>query len=203
MTSIPQTSANLLSESSFIPDSEQQPIRHPLPESAQLAEMATQLRLLSDTVIQQQRERTPTTAPVIIQVASPAAGRAPTSSLPTPGDEPHPRPPVPPAQIESELASLRAELTLIRSTLQQSAKGTRTGVLVVTAILMTISLLAIIIIVLAVLGFTGVLPQVALLLQSNANLIWAMVSASIICFISLIGTLGLILTNKNTPIRPS
>ncbi|ACZ33267.1 conserved hypothetical protein [Chlamydia pneumoniae LPCoLN] len=169
----------------------------------QLLTMMKHTQALSETVLQQQRDRLPT-APIILQVGGAPTGGAGAPFQPGPADDHHPiPPPVVPAQIETEIATIRSELQLMRSTLQQSTKGARTGVLVVTAILMTISLLAIIIIILAVLGFTGVLPQVALLMQGETNLIWAMVSGSIICFIALIGTLGLILTNKNTPLRAS
>nr|CRI47754.1 Inclusion Membrane Protein C [Chlamydia pneumoniae] len=170
----------------------------------QLLTMMKHTQALSETVLQQQRDRLPT-APIILQVGGAPTGGAGAPFQPGPADDHHHPipPPVVPAQIETEIATIRSELQLMRSTLQQSTKGARTGVLVVTAILMTISLLAIIIIILAVLGFTGVLPQVALLMQGETNLIWAMVSGSIICFIALIGTLGLILTNKNTPLRAS
>ncbi|ANH79034.1 hypothetical protein [Candidatus Chlamydia sanziniae] len=105
-------------------------------------------------------------------------------------------------QVHAELTSLRAELGLVRTSLLipiKTSPRSRIGIITITAILLAISLLAVLIIVLAVLGFTGILPQVALLL-GYSDLLWATISGSIVFVISAISVISLIITQQQRPI---
>ncbi|SPN73436.1 hypothetical protein C10C_0262 [Chlamydia serpentis] len=171
---------------------------------AQMLDLSSRVQVLQDCVNQ---HRIPTTAPISATIPLTIVAGAPGGSgvhIPTSQASRTESTAVLPseiAQLGTEVASIRTEIALIRITLQQSRRGMGMGAMVMTALLLTISLLAIAIIILAALGFTGILPPVAALLQGTTNLVWAMVSGSIVFFISIIGALAVILTSRNTTIR--
>ncbi|WP_201456891.1 hypothetical protein [Chlamydia sp. 17-3921] len=106
------------------------------------------------------------------------------------------------SQIQLNLAALKTEVAALKTTVSHAGtpSGVCSGAMALTALLLAISFVAIIIIILAALGLAGILPQFALLLENHSNLIWAMVSASIVTVICLISVLCVtLIRHKPTP----
>lgn len=86
--------------------------------------------------------------------------------------------------LQNQVLDLQNDVVGIKQQLNSSARVC-SGPSVLVACLLAISLFAISIIVLASLGLAGILPQVVSLLVTQANMLWAVVSASIVTVICL------------------
>lgn len=90
--------------------------------------------------------------------------------------------------LQDQIADLKSELSFIKTKVRQTVPSSRalcSGPLFLIACLLAISLFAITIIILASLGLAGILPQMAVVMVSQANMLWAVVSASIVTTICL------------------
>ncbi|KZN26729.1 hypothetical protein [Chlamydia pecorum] len=106
-------------------------------------------------------------------------------------------------QMQLSLTALKADVANIKvSVSQSSAQTICSGAMALATLLLAISFVAIIIIVLAALALGGVLPQFAMLLESQANIIWAIVSASIVTMICLTSVLCVMLIKHKPASSP-
>lgn len=105
--------------------------------------------------------------------------------------------------MQLSLTALKAEVANIKASVSQSSAQTIcSGAMALATLLLAISFVAIIIIVLAALALGGVLPQFAMLLESQANIIWAIVSASIVTMICLTSVLCVMLIKHKPASSP-
>lgn len=123
--------------------------------------------------------------------------------LPTIHPTPSREPPLRYAQqiqfLQDQIADLKSELSFVKSKVRQTLPTSRvlcTGPLFLIACLLAISLFAITVIILAALGLAGILPQINALMVSQANMLWAVVSASIVTAICLVSVCSVFFIKK-------
>lgn len=103
--------------------------------------------------------------------------------------------------LQDQIADLKSELAFLKSKVRQTNPTSRalcSGPSFLIACLLAISLFAITVIIFASLGLAGVLPQIGVLMVSHANMLWAVVSASIVTTICLTSVCSVFFIKQTT-----
>lgn len=101
--------------------------------------------------------------------------------------------------LQHQVLELKNEVACVKHQISVSSK-ILSGPSILVACLLAISLFAISIIVLGALGLAGILPQVVSLLSTQDNVLWAVVSASIIAVICLTSVFSVFCIKPTKPV---